>query len=129
MNLVEEQNRSLVVQAESFVGAVDHFTDVTNAGRHRRELLERPRGRSGDGQGQGGLARAGRSPEENAGETIGLDETTQRLTGADQVVLAHDVVDRLRTQSSSEWSTVAQAIAGGRREEIVAHGNKRAKAR
>ena len=42
VDLVEEQDRALVVLAEALAGPLDHLADVLDAGGHGRQLLERP---------------------------------------------------------------------------------------
>jgi len=79
--------------AKALAGTFDRFAHVLDSSVDRAHLLEHPLGRSCYGKGQRGLAGAGWAPEDRARETVLLDQTAQRLSRADEVVLADNVVE------------------------------------
>ena len=64
---ISSRNRivPLVVLAEPLAGPLDDLAHVLDAGVDRRHLLEGPLRSAGDGEGERGLAGAGRSPEQH----------------------------------------------------------------
>ncbi len=102
VDLVEEQDRAAAVLAQALTGPFDHLAHILDAGVDGAHLLEHPLRAAGDGERQGGLAGAGRPPEDGAGQPVLLDQPAQRLARADQVVLADDIVERARPQPSRQ---------------------------
>ena len=98
-----------------------HLTHVLHAGGDGRHLLEGPRGGAGDGQRERRLAGARRPPEERRREPVLLDEAAQRTAGADELLLADDVVDGSRAQPGGERRLGPQTIGRRRREQVLSH--------
>ena len=99
--------------------AFDDLAHVLDTGADRAHLLERPLGAAGDRERQRRLAGAGWPPEDRARQAVLLDQSTQRLALADQVLLTDDIVERARSQASRQRSLAAQKILGGGAEQIV----------
>ncbi len=123
VDLVEEEDRALSVRAEPLARARDHLAHLRDGRRHRRELLECRAGRVGDDAGQRRLAAAGRPVEDHRSDAVLLDREPERGSRAEHVLLADEVVDRLRPQSRRERRDLRHALARGIGEE-VAHGGK-----
>ncbi len=112
----------LVPLPEALPGLGQHLPDVLHARRHRGEGFEGRRGRARDQPGQGGLARAGRPPEDDRAESIGLDEGAQRHPRAEQVLLADHVVEAAGPHPGRQRRPPRQAFVGRGGEEVVGHG-------
>ena len=93
MDLVEEQNRALSAFSEPLARTLDGFANILDASGHGRELLEGPRCRSSDRQGQCGLAGSRWTPEQRRTQAIALHEAPQWAPRADEVLLTNHVVD------------------------------------
>jgi hypothetical protein len=79
------------------LAAVDHYLlDLLDAAGHRGELNEAGLGRFGNDLGQRGLAHARRTPEDHRAGIVALDLHAQRLSGADQMLLAEQFVQAAR---------------------------------
>lgn len=76
---------------------------------------------AGDHLGQGGLARAGRSPQDHRAQAVSLDQHPQRLPRTEEVVLADDVIERDRPESIRQRGAPGKVILDRRCEQIVAH--------
>jgi hypothetical protein len=62
-------------------------------------------GLGGDDAGEGGLAGAGRTPEDDRGQLSGFDEAPQQAAGAHEVLLTHVVVEAAGTHARGEGRT------------------------
>src|SRR6185369_13567107 len=97
MHLVDEQQRALAHLAPG-AGGVEHFFQVGNTGKHRRNLLEMQLGGVGQQPRHGGLAGAGRSPEHQRAQRARRQHPRQRAVGTEDVILADHVGERARAQ-------------------------------
>ncbi len=77
---------------------LEHLLEVGDAGKDRRDLLELKVGLARQQPRDGGLAGAGRPPEDERAERAGAEHAGKRAVGAEQVVLADDVGQLLRPQ-------------------------------
>jgi hypothetical protein len=80
VDLVDEKQRALSRRAALF-RRVEDFFQVGDAGEDRRDLDESEIGLLRQKAGDGGLAGAGRSPENQAAERAGRDPARQRAPG------------------------------------------------
>ena len=116
MDLVEEEHRLAVVEVAVAAGLVHDLADVLDPCGDRGQLDEPPVRGAGDEVREGGLAGAGRSPDdrrERAGGAAGsLDEATERAAGAQDVGLAADLLQRARAHPDGERRE--GAVAGRR---------------
>src|SRR6266404_2227170 len=97
MHLVDEQQRSLAHLAAG-AGGIEHFFQVGNTGKHRRNLLEMQLGGVGQQPRNRGLAGAGRPPEHQRAQRARRQHPRQRAVGTEDVILADDVGERTRAQ-------------------------------
>ncbi len=113
MHLVDEQERALPGLTPR-AGCVEDLLEVGDAGEHGRELDEFEIGRMREQARDRGLAGAGRTPENERAERARADHAGQRAIRPEQVILAHDFPERLRTQLVGERArrVVAQARGG-----------------
>ncbi len=100
MDLVHEQDGADVVQAAAFERLVDDAAQVGFAGQDGRDGDEVTLGVVGDDLRQGGLAGAGRPPQEDGREEfVGFDGAPQQLAFAHDVLLADVFFQRARTHA------------------------------
>ena len=118
VHLVEEEDRALAALAEPGPGPFGDLAHVLHARAHRAERLERLRADARDEAGDGGLAGAGRTPEHDRRQPVGLDEDPQRLARPEQVLLADDLVERPGPQPRRERRPVREPLLHRRREQI-----------
>ena len=97
----------------SVAGAGDDLTDVLYPGGDRRQGHEGPGGRPGDQLGQGRLAGARWAPQHDRRQAVGLDERPQRAAGAQQVVLADDLVEGPGPHPGRQRGLGGQALVDG----------------
>src|SRR3954453_6255911 len=97
MHLVDEQKRALAHLAAGPCG-VEHLFQVGNAEKYRRDLLEVQFGGVRQQPRHRGLAGAGRSPEHQRAQRPRLQHPRQCAVGAEDVILADDIGQRLRAQ-------------------------------
>ena len=76
----------------------EHLLEVGDAGEDGRDLLEAEVGLARQQAGDRGLAGARRPPEDERAERAGVKHPGERALGAQQMVLADDVGERLRPQ-------------------------------
>jgi hypothetical protein len=112
MDFIDEQQGRLAGQT-SHAGLLESLLQVGDAGEHRRELLELIARLLGQQARDGGLAGAGRAPEDHRGQALGLGHTADRAVGSQQVVLSHDLVEPLRSQAVGERRRRLGRQAGG----------------
>ncbi len=98
VHLVDEQDGAAAAALQRGVRAFHCLADVLDAGQHRRQRDEVGVEGAGEDACQRGLADAGRSPQDHGVRHLRLDRHAQWLAGADQVLLADDVVERARAQ-------------------------------
>ena len=121
VHLVEEEDGAATLLAHAGAGALGDLAHVLDPGRDRRQRLERLAGRAGDEAGDGGLAGAGRSPEDHRREPVGLDEDAQRPAGPEQLLLADHLVERARPQAGRQRRPALEPLGDGGAEEVVGH--------
>ncbi len=124
MHLVDEED-GLPAQPQVDASALDGLADFLDAGQHRRDLDEICGEVMGHEPGQGGLADPGRPPEDHGVRLAGLESQAQRLAGAEQMLLADDLVDTSRTQALGQGYVVRLPVGlrfrrGGSAEQIAA---------
>src|SRR4029077_11262018 len=97
VNLVDEQQRALPgLTAQP--RRVEHFLEIGDAGEDRGNLLEIKIRRPRQKPRHRGLAGARRPPEDQRAERARLQHAGERAVGAEQMVLADDVAELVRTQ-------------------------------
>ncbi len=101
VDLVDEQERALAHLAPLLRGRED-LPQVGDAGEHGRERFEREVGLLGEQARDGGLAAAGRAPQDRGDRFAAPDHAAERRVGGQQVVLADDLGERTRTQPVGE---------------------------
>ena len=72
-------------------GLLDDLADLLDPGEHGRKKDELGLGGVGENGGQRGLARSGRTPEHQRGNTAAVDELAQQLAFSHQVFLADEL--------------------------------------
>ena len=97
VHLVDEEHRLLPAAGQLGPGAVDGGPHLLDACRDRRDLDEAPAGLLADDRGDGGLAGAGRPPQQQRHRLVALDQAAQRRPGGAQLLLADELVDRARS--------------------------------
>ena len=75
-------------------------------------------GEAGDDAGEGGLAGAGRAPEDHGGHLIGLNRLAEEAALADEVFLADELIEGLGAHASGERGLAGGAAGGGLGEHI-----------
>src|SRR5207253_1941697 len=79
--------------AQGLLALGDGLADVGDRARDRRERHEPGLRGGSDDAGEGGLAGAGRPPEDDGAEAVGGDQVAERAVGADEVRLADELVE------------------------------------
>jgi hypothetical protein len=119
MDLVDEHDGPPAVLTEVVLGRGRDLANVLHSRRDGGEAHEPgPRG-GGDHFGESGLARSRWTPQDHRGEPIVLDERAQRCTTGDEMLLAHHVVERTRSQTRREGSLSTQLFDGARTEQVA----------
>ena len=108
MHFVHEDDGAASGAAGVFGGG-HHVLDFADAAEHRAEGHEFGVRAAGDQARQRGLAAAGRSPEDHRAEVIALDGYAQRLAGAEQCLLAGELLEGARAHALGE-----RRVGGGR---------------
>ena len=96
VDLVDEQDGAARRHAARGLGLGHHGLDVPDAGEHRAERDEVRARRRGDEPGHRRLAGARRAPQDDRLQRVALDGGAQRLAGRQQLLLAHELVERPR---------------------------------
>ncbi len=118
VDLVHEQ-QGLLARRATHPGRLERLLQIGDAREDRANRLIFIARRLGQQAGDGGLAGAGRSPQNHGPQPSGLDHTPDRPALAQQMVLAHDLIQRLRAQTVGQ-GRVRGMDAGGF--EQVSHG-------
>ena len=119
VDLVEEQDGAAAVLAEALAGAFDDLAHIFHPCGDGAELFECTLGAAGHSERQGGLARTRRPPEDGAGEAILFHQAAQCLAGADEMLLAHHIVERARAKPCGQRCLLTQLFFRCRAEQIV----------
>jgi len=101
VDLVDEKDR-LTTELKSLLSFVDHFANSCNAFGNRREGYEFAVRVLGDQSAEGGLARAGWSPEDHRFDVAGFDGRSQGLSGCEQVLLPNKFFEGARAHPRGE---------------------------
>ena len=107
MDLVDEQQRALPSARRWRAPRRTPCLQVGDAGEHRRQRLEVQADRVGEQPRDGGLAAARRAPQDQRGERPRASIRAERAVGAEQMVLADDLVERA-------WAAAGRPAASGR---------------
>ena len=91
MHLVDEEDRALS-QCAALARTVEGLAQIGNAREDRRELNELAVGRAREESGDGGLAGAGRSPQDQRLQSAGVDHAAEWPVGAKQMVLPQHLI-------------------------------------
>ncbi len=113
VHLIDEEHRRTAIVLSYLAGAVYGCPDILDAGQDGRHGDELGAAARGDHAGQGGLAGAGRAPEDHRVQTVMLDRLAQRAAGTEDVLL------------TGEFIEIARAHAIGQRPVIRAVGRSR----
>ena len=121
VDLVEEEDGAPALLAQAGPGPVGDLAHVLHARGDRRQRFERLAGGAGHEAGDGRLAGAGRTPEHDRRQPVGLDQHPQRPAGPEQVLLAEHLVERARPQAGRERRPPLEALGDRSAEEVVGH--------
>ena len=94
VHLVHEEDGAALLHPPALAGVGDGLAQVGDAGGDGGEGGESGAGGGGDEQGERGLARAGRPPQHHRGYGVGADGALQHAAGAEDVLLADELVER-----------------------------------
>ncbi len=120
VDLVNEDERTAPFVLESLAGAVQGCPQILHPARHGAKRDELLFDRSCQHAGQGCLARAGGSPQDDRADPAALHNRPQWSPRIRQVRLADDFVERGRTQPLGERGAASQVIESRFVEEV--HG-------
>ncbi|MNE20275.1 hypothetical protein D3C80_1133850 [compost metagenome] len=118
VDLVHEQ-QGLLTRRTAHPRGLKRLFQVRHAREDGADRLVFIARRLGQQTGDGGLAGARRPPQDHRAQAPGLDHAADRPAGAQQVVLAHHLIQRLRAQAISQ-GRVGGVDAGGF--EQISHG-------
>ena len=121
VDLVDEEQRA-AARAVPDARRLEDALQIGDAGEDGADLLEGQVGGVGQQPGDGCLARAGRPPEDQRAELAGRHHGADRPLGAEQMVLADDLVEPGRAQPVGERARSAPA---GRRRDVEEVGHQR----
>ena len=121
MDLVDEQDGPLAVHAQPVPGLLRRPVQVLHAGAHSAQRHEVGIGGPGDDEGERGLARARRPPQDHRKGRVPLDGLVQEAALSDQRPLAQEIVQRIRPHPRCQRRFPAQLLFGLFGEEI-GHG-------
>ena len=93
VDFVYEQDGGLAVHPSAVAGFRDDTSQVSHAGGDGADRLEGGLSGGGDQTGEGGLARAGRPPEDEGGQTTGGDGAEQDAVTPDDLLLTDELVE------------------------------------
>src|ERR1017187_8399659 len=111
VGLVDEEDGA-GAQAGGLFGGNHHLLDLLDAGHDRGELDEGRVGERGDDLGERGFAGTGRAPEDHGGGIVVGYCKAQGLARTEQMLLADELLERVRTHALGQWG-VAEAGCGG----------------
>ena len=110
MDFVEKQHG--VARAAQRTRPFDHGANVLDAGQNRRQGDEFGIGATRDQARERGLAGARRSPQNHRVRSCGFQRLAQGRAGTQQMRLADEFIERLRTQPVGERPVAAVARPG-----------------
>ncbi len=117
VHLVDEEHGPLALLAQAVLRLGQRLADVLHAGGRGRERGQVLGGGVGQEPGQGGLAGAGGPPQDRRADPVRLGQAAQRRAGADEVLLAHDLVEGAGAEAGGQGGLAPEAAVGGVGEE------------
>ena len=96
------------VHPEPVAGLLHDAAQIGHAGADRADGAEVAARERGDQARQRRLARAGRPPQHHRRNSVGFDRPAQRPSGADDMLLAHELVERARAHPGGQRRLAAQ---------------------
>ena len=99
MDLVDEEERGLLVEEALLAGRLDHLAHLLDARRDGRKGEERAVELRGDDPRQRGLPDSGRSPEDERGDVSRLEEFAEDALRTHEVFLPDVLIEGLRAQA------------------------------
>ena len=122
MDFIDEEQGFPALGAAG-AGHLEGLAQIGDAGKHRRDLLERQTHPVGQQPGDGGLAGAWRPPKNKRGQPARRQHATERAIGPEQMILAHHILQAGRTQAVRQRPPLGLGrrllLAG----EEIAHGS------
>src|SRR5207249_9444938 len=97
VDLVHEEDRAGPMARALELRLGDDLTDLLHPREHRGEGDETRADHARQQRGERGLAGARRAPEDHRVELAALERRAEDLAGADEVLLARELVERART--------------------------------
>ncbi len=122
MHLVDEEHGALALLAQAALGLGQGLAHVLHAGGRGRQRGQVLGGGVGQQAGQGGLAGAGGAPQDRRPDPVGLGQQAQGGTGADEVLLAHDLIEGAGAETGCQRRLALEAAVGGVGEEAQGGG-------
>ncbi len=98
MDLIDEEQGSLA-HPPALARGFEDLAQIGDSGEHGGERLEGEIHLLGEESRHRGLAAAGRTPEDHRGDLAVLQHAADRRLGADQMVLADNLVELARPQT------------------------------
>src|SRR5260370_26340560 len=95
MDLIAEEDRTLPLILQPFLGLSDDFAHSRDAFGHRGKRLELPVGVIRDDFGERGFAGPRRAPEDARSQVTPPDQITERFPPTEEVLLAEELLERL----------------------------------
>src|SRR6185437_13153125 len=102
VDLVEEEDGAPAARPQPLTRTRENLADLRDGRGDRRQLFELRARRVGDDAGERRLARTRRAEEDERRHAVGVDRTSQRASGCQDVLLADELVERLRSQPLCE---------------------------
>ena len=118
VDLVEEEHRP-PARCEPVPCPRHHRPHVGQAGRHRRELLERRLGRAGHDAGERRLAGSRGAVEDHRRHAVALDGLAEERVGSEQGRLSDHLVQGRRAHAGGKGARRAEPVLHEAREQIV----------
>ena len=103
VDFVDEEDGARA-EGRGFFGVDHDLLDFFDAGEDGGEFDEAGAGLFGDDFGEGGLADAGRAPEDDRGGIVALDQHAERLAGPEEMLLAGELVEGAGAHALGERS-------------------------
>ncbi len=102
MNFVDEEDGAPAAPAAVVLGFGHHRANLLDAREHGAEGHEPRPGHAGDDARERRLAGSGRAPQDDRLQAIALDRAAQGPARAEQILLADELVERLRAHPLGE---------------------------
>lgn len=106
MYLIDEEDRLLARSREPGPSRINGCADLLDPGGDCGDLDENPVRLSGHDGGDSGLSRAWRTPENQGHRLVGLDQSAQRRSGGEQVLLSDQLLQRAWPHPDGERGSV-----------------------